>query len=59
MTVRGFWAPLIGSAIFLVPQDEVFSETQNRISFIGLFFALVVLLFLPGVLGIIRRKATT
>ena len=30
--------------------------TQNWMSFIGLFFVLVVLFFPRGVLGIIRRK---
>jgi branched-chain amino acid transport system permease protein len=57
--MRSFWGPLIGAAIFLALQDYISSETQNWMSFIGLFFVLVVLFFPRGVLGIIRRKATT
>ena len=57
--MRNFWGPLIGAAIFMVLQDYISSETQNWMSFIGLFFVLVVLFFPRGVLGIIRRKATT
>src|SRR6202163_1847150 len=57
--MRSFWGPLIGSAIFLVLEDYISSETQNWMSFIGLFFVLVVLFFPRGVLGIIRRKATS
>ena len=57
--MRSFWGPLIGAAIFLVLQDYISSETQNWMSFIGLFFVLIVLFFPRGVLGIIRRKATT
>jgi branched-chain amino acid transport system permease protein len=53
--MRSFWGPLIGAAIFIVLQDYVSSETQNWMSFIGLFFVLVVLFFPRGVLGIIRR----
>ncbi len=55
--MRSFWGPLLGAAIFVVLQDYVSSETQNWMSFIGLFFVLVVLFFPRGVLGIIRRKA--
>ena len=57
--MRSFWGPLIGAAIFVVLQDYVSSHTENWMSFIGLFFVLVVLFFPRGVLGIIRRKATT
>ena len=57
--MRSFWGPLIGAAIFLVLQDYISSETENWMSFIGLFFVLVVLFFPRGVLGIIRRKATS
>ena len=59
MTVRSVCGPPVGPAIFLVPQDYISSETQNRMSFIGLLFAPVVLFSPRGVLGIIRRKATT
>ncbi len=55
--MRSFWGPLIGAAIFVVLQDYVSSETQNWMSFIGLFFVLVVLFFPRGVLGIARWKA--
>lgn len=54
--MRSFWGPLIGAAIFVVLQDYVSSLTQNWMSFIGLFFVLVVLFFPRGVLGIIRGK---
>jgi branched-chain amino acid transport system permease protein len=54
--MRSFWGPLIGAAIFVVLQDYVSSLTQNWMSFIGLFFVLVVLFFPRGVLGIVRRK---
>jgi branched-chain amino acid transport system permease protein len=57
--MRSFWGPLIGAAIFIVLQDYVSSETQNWMSFIGLFFVLVVLFFPRGVLGIVRRKAAS
>jgi branched-chain amino acid transport system permease protein len=42
-----------------VLQDYLSSETANWMSFIGLFFVLVVLFFPRGVLGIIQRKATS
>jgi branched-chain amino acid transport system permease protein len=54
--MRSFWGPLIGAAIFVVLQDYVSSHTANWMSFIGLFFVLVVLFFPRGVLGMIRRK---
>jgi len=57
--MRSFWGPLIGAAIFIVLQDYLSSETQNWMSFIGLFFVLVVLFFPRGVLGIVRRKAAS
>jgi branched-chain amino acid transport system permease protein len=57
--MRSFWGPLIGAAIFVVLQDYVSSQTENWMSFIGLFFVLVVLFFPRGVLGIIRRKAAS
>ncbi len=57
--MRSFWGPLTGAAIFIVLQDYVSSETQNWMSFIGLFFVLVVLFFPRGVLGIIQRKAAS
>jgi len=42
--------------IFIVLEDYVSSETENWMSFIGLFFVLVVLFFPRGVLGVIKRK---
>jgi len=57
--MRSFWGPLIGAAIFLVLRDYISSHTQNWQSFVGLIFVLVVLFFPRGVLGIIRRKATS
>jgi branched-chain amino acid transport system permease protein len=54
--MRSFWGPLIGAAIFVVLQDYLSSLTDNWMSFIGLFFVLVVLFFPRGVLGVIRRK---
>ena len=57
--MRSFWGPLIGAAIYVVLQDYVSTMTQNWMSFIGLFFVLVVLFFPRGVLGIVRRKVST
>ena len=54
--MRAFWGPLIGAAIFVVLQDYLSSETANWMSFIGLFFVLVVLFFPRGVLGIVQRR---
>ncbi|HEY2136631.1 MAG TPA: branched-chain amino acid ABC transporter permease [Xanthobacteraceae bacterium] len=54
--MRSFWGPLLGAAIFVVLQDNLSSRTENWMSFVGLFFVLVVLFFPRGVLGIIRRK---
>jgi branched-chain amino acid transport system permease protein len=54
--MRSFWGPLIGAAIFVLLQDYVSSHTENWMSFIGLFFVLIVLFFPRGVLGIVRRK---
>jgi branched-chain amino acid transport system permease protein len=57
--MRSFWGPLLGAAIFVVLQDYLSSQTENWMSFLGLFFVLVVLFFPRGILGIIRRKAVT
>jgi len=54
--MRSFWGPLIGAAIFVVLQDYVSSQTQNWMSFVGLFFVLVVLFFPRGVLGLAQRR---
>ena len=55
--MRSFWGPLIGAAIFVVLQDYVSSRTENWMSFVGVFFMLVVLFFPRGVLGIFRRRS--
>jgi branched-chain amino acid transport system permease protein len=57
--MRNFWGPLIGSAIFIVLQDYISSRTENWMSFIGLFFVLVVLFFPRGVLGMLRRRSAS
>jgi branched-chain amino acid transport system permease protein len=54
--MRSFWGPLLGAAIFVLLQDYLSSQTQNWMSFVGLFFVLVVLFFPRGILGVIRRK---
>ncbi|MGE5615516.1 MAG: branched-chain amino acid ABC transporter permease [Bacillota bacterium] len=54
--MRSFWGPLLGAAIFVVLQDYVSSQTQNWMSFIGLFFVLVVTFFPRGILGIVKRR---
>jgi branched-chain amino acid transport system permease protein len=55
--MRSFWGPLIGAAIFVVLQDYLSSLTENWMSFVGIFFVLVVLFFPRGVLGMMQRKA--
>ena len=57
--MRSFWGPLIGAAIFVVLQDYLSSLTENWMSFLGLFFVLVVLFFPRGILGMIKRKAVS
>ena len=57
--MRSFWGPLIGATIFVVLQDYVSSHTENWMSFIGLFFVLIVMFFPRGVLGMLRRKVAS
>src|SRR5580700_4131864 len=57
--MRSFWGPLIGSAIFLVLQYYDSGHTENWMSFIGLFFVLIVLFFPRGVLGLVRRRSAS
>jgi branched-chain amino acid transport system permease protein len=57
--MRSFWGPLIGAAIFVALQDYVSSQTENWMSFIGLFFVLVVLFFPRGILGYFRRRTAS
>jgi branched-chain amino acid transport system permease protein len=54
--MRSFWGPLIGAAIFVVLQDYVSSHTENWMSFVGVFFMLVVLFFPRGVMGFLGRR---
>jgi branched-chain amino acid transport system permease protein len=54
--MRTFWGPLLGAVIFLVLENYVSSETENWMTFIGIFFIIVVLLFPRGVLGLLRWK---
>ena len=54
--MRSFWGPLLGAAIFVLLQDYLSSQTQNWMSFVGLFFVLVVLFFPRGILGVFMRK---
>jgi len=55
--MRSFWGPLAGAAIFVIVQDYLSSFTVNWMSFIGLIFVVVVLLFPRGLLGFARRPA--
>ncbi|HTH78471.1 MAG TPA: branched-chain amino acid ABC transporter permease [Ramlibacter sp.] len=57
--MRSFWGPLVGAGIFVVLQDYVSSHTENWMSFIGLFFVLVVTFFPRGVMGIVKRRLGT
>ena len=57
--MRNFWGPLIGAAIYVVLQDYISSMTQNWMSFIGLLFVMVVMFFPSGILGMLKRRATT
>ncbi len=57
--MRSFWGPLIGAAVFVALQDYISTQTENWMSFIGVFFVLVVLFFPRGVLGVIRRRRAT
>jgi len=55
--MRSFWGPLAGVIIFLVAQDYLSSLTENWMTFIGIIFILVVLLFPRGLLGMLRARA--
>jgi branched-chain amino acid transport system permease protein len=55
--MRSFFGPLIGVIIFVVAQDYLSSLTDNWMTFIGLIFVLIVLLFPSGVFGIFDRRA--
>jgi branched-chain amino acid transport system permease protein len=55
--MRSFFGPLLGVIIFVVAQDYLSSVTGNWMTFIGMIFVLIVLLFPKGVLGIFNRRA--
>ncbi len=54
--MRRFWGPLLGVVIFVVAQDYLSSLTDNWMTFIGLLFVLIVLLFPRGILGMVARR---
>jgi len=53
--MRNFWGPLLGTAIFVIAQDYLSSVTGNWMTFIGLIFVAIVLLFPKGLLGMVDR----
>ncbi len=53
--MRNFWGPLVGTAIFVVAQDYLSSVTGNWMTFVGLIFISIVLLFPKGLLGMVPR----
>lgn len=55
--MRSFFGPLFGVIVFVVAQDYLSSVTGNWMTFIGLIFVLIVLLFPRGVLGFFGRRA--
>jgi branched-chain amino acid transport system permease protein len=54
--MRSFWGPLVGVVIFVVAQDYLSSLTRNWMTFVGLLFILIVLLFPKGVLGVLEHR---
>ena len=54
--MRSFWGPLVGVVIFVVAQDYLSSLTRNWMTFIGLLFIAIVLLFPKGILGILEHR---
>ncbi len=56
--MHSFWGPFLGVIIFVVAQDYLSSITRNWMTFIGLLFVLLVLLFPKGLLGMFARRAT-
>ena len=55
--MRSFWGPLIGVIIFVVAQDYLSSVTGNWMTFIGLIFVVIVLIFPKGLLGVLSRRS--
>lgn len=54
--MRSFWGPLLGVVIFVVAQDYLSGLTGNWMTFIGLMFVCIVLLFPRGILGALPRR---
>ena len=54
--MRNFWGPLLGAALYVVAQDYLSTLTDNWMSFVGLLFVLIVLLFPKGLLGMVARR---
>jgi branched-chain amino acid transport system permease protein len=54
--MRNFWGPVLGAALFVWAQDYLSSITDNWMTFIGLLFVLIVLLFPKGLLGMVTRR---
>ena len=57
--MRNFWGPLLGTAIFVIAQDYLSSITTNWMTFIGLIFVTIVILFPKGLLGMVGRGTET
>ncbi len=57
--MRNFWGPLVGTAIFVVAQDYISNITVNWMTFIGVIFVAIVLLFPKGLLGMVGRARGT
>jgi len=55
--MRSFFGPLVGVVIFVVAQDYLSSVTGNWMTFIGMIFVSIVLLFPKGILGVFSRRA--
>lgn len=55
--IHSFWGPFLGVIIFVVAQDYLSSITRNWMTFIGLLFILLVLLFPKGLLGMFTHRA--
>jgi branched-chain amino acid transport system permease protein len=54
--MRSFWGPLVGVVIFVVAQDYLSSLTRNWMTFVGLLFIAIVLLFPKGILGVLKPR---
>jgi branched-chain amino acid transport system permease protein len=55
--IQSFWGPFLGVIIFVVAQDYLSSITRNWMTFIGLLFILLVLVFPKGLLGMFTHRA--